>query len=86
MGANRSRFEVVQALSQVYGGQYFLRAPLNSGIDRLAWGLPHACGLVGTGLIGFAAVRWSRHIPSGDPIPLTQEELRRVDDELLQLE
>ena len=63
VAANPDRDEVIQALTHVYGGQHFLRAPLNSGIGRLARGLPYACGLVGFGLIGFGATRWSRHVP-----------------------
>jgi cytochrome c-type biogenesis protein CcmH/NrfF len=86
VAANRGRDEVIQALTLVYGGQHFLRAPLNSGIGRLAWGLPYACGLVGIGLIGLATKRWTRQVSLGEPIAVTPEELRRIDDELLELE
>jgi cytochrome c-type biogenesis protein CcmH/NrfF len=86
VAANHGRDEVIEALTHVYGGEHFLRAPLNSGIGRLAWGLPYASGLVGIGLIGLATKRWTRHVSVSEPIALTPEELRRIDDELLELE
>jgi hypothetical protein len=54
--------------------------------STVAWGLPYACGLVGIGVIGLATKRWTRQVSLGEPMAVTPEELRRLDDELLELE
>jgi hypothetical protein len=64
-----------------------LNAPIDQGFNRLAWFVPYAIGLGGMLIVGFAAVRWSRH----DAEPAAQEPTdpeidHRLDDELRNLD
>jgi cytochrome c-type biogenesis protein CcmF len=79
--------QIIQVFIQRYGGQQVLNAPIDQGFNRLAWFVPYAIGLGGMLIVGFAAVRWSRH----DAEPPAQEPSdpeidHRLDDELRNLD
>jgi cytochrome c-type biogenesis protein CcmF len=86
----RSHDEIIQAFVARYGGQEILGAPIDRGFNRLAWLLPYMFGLGGAGIVGFAAMRWSRHPKSPsqrEGAAAADPELdERLDDELRNLE
>ncbi len=79
--------EIVQIFVQEFGGQQVLSAPIDEGFNRLAWVVPYALGVGGILIVGFAAVRWSRHDPEPPPsVPSDPEMNTRLDDELRNLD
>jgi len=65
-----------------------LGAPVDKGFNRLAWLFPYAAGATGALLVGFAAVRWSRHLPARADAPVAADPdlEERLDDELRDLD
>jgi cytochrome c-type biogenesis protein CcmH/NrfF len=84
----QNREEIIASLIDLYGGQHFLMAPIDSGFNRLAWLLPYAAAGTGIVLIGFVATRWSRRRDSeGEaPAPVDPDLEERLDDELRNLD
>jgi cytochrome c-type biogenesis protein CcmF len=89
MDQGKSHDEAIAWFVKEYGSQEMLGAPIDRGFNRLAWLFPYLLGGAGAVVVGFAAVRWSRHHsepqaenPStGDP---ALDE--RLDDELRNLD
>ncbi len=82
--------EMISHFIALYGGQYFLGAPIDKGFNRLAWLFPYLAGATGLVLVGVTAKRWSRRdgdvetAPvSAPPDPALEE---RLDDELRNLD
>jgi cytochrome c-type biogenesis protein CcmF len=86
----KSRDEIIELFIREHGGQHVLGAPINEGFNLLAWGVPYIAGVVGIGLVGGMAVRWSRRRGVADMTPGHAEprhELQdRLDDELRDLD
>jgi cytochrome c-type biogenesis protein CcmF len=59
-----TRDQVLQYYIKKYGSQEPLAMPVDTGFNRLAWLLPYVLGSAGLLVIGFAAIKWSRH-PTG---------------------
>ena len=72
-----------------YGGQHFLRVPIDKGFNRLAWFVPYMVGATGLVVVGMTARRWSRKRdgaasePAAPSDPALEE---RLDDELRNLD
>ena len=85
----RTREEIISSSIARYGGQHFLRVPLDRGFNRLAWFVPYFAGVTGLVVVGLTARRWSRKRdaaapePSAPPDPALEE---RLDDELRNLD
>ena len=62
-----TRDQVLQYYIQKYGSQEPLAMPVDKGFNRLAWFLPYVLGGTGLLVVGFAAIRWSRHPKRTDP-------------------
>lgn len=56
----KTRDEVIQFFIAKYDGQSVLAAPLDKGVNRLAWALPYGFGLAGAGGLVYGAWRFSR--------------------------
>ncbi len=86
----KTREEIIQYFIQKYGGQQVLAAPIDKGFNRLAWAVPYGAGLLGIGLVGGIAVRWSRRREGEAPVPTAapnRPDLEdRLDDELRELD
>jgi len=84
----KSRDEIIQAFMTKYGSEEMLGAPVDKGFNRLAWLFPYAAGATGALLVGFAAVRWSRHLPARADAPVAADPdlEERLDDELRDLD
>ena len=79
--------QIIQVFIQRYGGQQVLNAPIDQGFNRLAWFVPYAIGLGGMLVVGFAAVRWSRHDAEPPALEPSDPEIdNRLDDELRNLD
>jgi cytochrome c-type biogenesis protein CcmF len=92
-----TREQVLQYYIQKYGSQEPLAMPVDKGFNRLAWFLPYVLGATGLLVVGFAAIRWSRHPKGSDsaaaPAPtvpaasdVDKELEARLDDELRDLD
>jgi cytochrome c-type biogenesis protein CcmF len=85
----RTREEIISSSIARYGGQHFLRVPIDKGFNRLAWFVPYFAGVMGLVMVGLTARRWSRKRdaaasePSAPPDPALEE---RLDDELRNLD
>ncbi|MCG5052097.1 MAG: cytochrome c biogenesis protein CcsA [Myxococcales bacterium] len=55
----KTRDEVIQYFIARYDGQSALAAPLDQGVNRLAWALPYGMGAAGVGALAFVAWRFS---------------------------
>ena len=82
----QSHDQIIQVFIQRYGGQQVLNAPIDAGFNRLAWFVPYAIGVGGILIVGFAAVRWSRHDPEPPAAAPDAETNSRLDDELRNLD
>ena len=85
----KSHDEIIQAFIAKYGGQQILNAPIDKGFNRLAWLVPYALGASGIVIVGFAAMRWSRHQgQASDETPAVEDKAvnERLDDELRNLD
>jgi cytochrome c-type biogenesis protein CcmF len=86
----KSDDDIISALRDLYGGQHFLRQPLDEGFNRLAWAVPYVIG--GVAFVGIALVarRWSHQdrlaSASGGSVPLDPDMNDRLDDELRNLD
>jgi len=80
--------QIVEALIEEYGGQYFLTAPLDRGFNRLAWLVPYLAAGFGIVGLGFAAVKWSHRAPAKtEALPANDPAMEdRLDDELRSLD
>ena len=80
--------QIIQAFMAKYGGEEMLGAPVDKGFNRLAWFLPWALGASGAVLVGFAAVKWSRHDREDDETAAPADPAidQRLDDELRDLD
>jgi len=67
----KTREDVVAFFVEKYPGQSALAAPLDEGINRLAWAFPYAVGMGGALAIGLSAWRFSR---KKEAAPLAQPE------------
>jgi len=80
--------EIISHFIAQFGGQQFLRSPIDKGFNRLAWLVPYGVGAVGLVVVGMTARRWSRHAveepQAGDQKDPAIEE--RLDDELRNLD
>jgi cytochrome c-type biogenesis protein CcmF len=90
LAAGMNRDQVRAAFVEEYGSQAVLTAPIDRGLNRLAWFFPYAVGITGALVAGLVAVRWSRKEPNeapgptaGTPDPQLQT---RLDDELRDLD
>jgi cytochrome c-type biogenesis protein CcmF len=63
--AGKSRDEIIQYFIGKYGSQEVLSQPIDRGFNRLAWFFPYAAGVVGIGVAGGMAIRWSRKSHAG---------------------
>jgi cytochrome c-type biogenesis protein CcmF len=79
--------EVLAAFVEKYGEQV-LNAPIDKGFNRLAWLIPSLLGVGGIGLVGFVAMKWSRHPEEPKSQETTEDpSLKdRIDDELRDLD
>jgi cytochrome c-type biogenesis protein CcmF len=80
--------EIISHFIAQFGGQQFLRSPIDKGFNRLAWLVPYGVGAIGLIAVGMTARRWSHH-PDTDP--KVQESAdpeieERLDDELRNLD
>lgn len=85
----KTREEIISHFIALFGGQQFLRSPLDQGFNRLAWLFPYLVGAIGLVAVGVTARRWSRHpeAPDSSPAePKDQEIEERLDDELRNLD
>jgi cytochrome c-type biogenesis protein CcmF len=80
--------EIISHFIAQFGGQQFLRSPIDQGFNRLAWLLPYGVGAVGLVAVGMTARRWARHPENAsqreEPKDPAIEE--RLDDELRNLD
>jgi cytochrome c-type biogenesis protein CcmF len=88
-GMNRQQVRL--AMVQRYGGQHVLTAPIDEGVNRLAWMLPYAVGITGAAAALLTAYRWSRKDREDsagvDAARVDEPELQsRLDDELRDLD
>ena len=84
----KTREEIISHFIAQFGGQQFLRSPIDKGFNRLAWLVPYGVGAIGLVVVGMTARRWSRH-PEGSPQaeePKDPEIEERLDDELRNLD
>jgi cytochrome c-type biogenesis protein CcmH/NrfF len=58
----KSHDEIIQWFVATYGSEEMLGAPLDKGFSRLAWLFPYLIGATSAAAIGFAAVKWTRHL------------------------
>jgi cytochrome c-type biogenesis protein CcmH/NrfF len=85
----RTHDEIISHFIALYGGQHFLRRPIDQGFNRLAWLIPYLVGATGLVVVGMTARRWSRQgdrdasEPSAPKDPGLEE---RLDDELRNLD
>jgi cytochrome c-type biogenesis protein CcmF len=80
--------EIISHFIAQFGGQQFLRSPIDKGFNRLAWLVPYGVGAVGLVVVGMTARRWSRH-REAEPLgaePKDQAIEERLDDELRNLD
>jgi hypothetical protein len=65
-----------------------LGAPLNTGFNRIAWLFPYLIGATSAVAIGFAAVKWTRHLDTTPEAPAAADPRleERLDDELRNLD
>lgn len=56
----KSRDEVIAYFVARYDGQSALAAPIDKGVNRLAWALPYGLGLAGAGGLAYGAWRLTR--------------------------
>jgi cytochrome c-type biogenesis protein CcmH/NrfF len=85
----KTREEIISHFIAAYGGQQFLRSPIDAGFNRLAWAFPYFVGAIGLVVVGVTARRWSRHQEAPDSSaaePQDQEIEERLDDELRNLD
>ena len=85
----KTREEIISHFIAAYGGQQFLRSPIDKGFNRLAWLFPYLVGAIGLVAVGVTARRWSRHPETPDSPaaePQDQEIEERLDDELRNLD
>jgi cytochrome c-type biogenesis protein CcmH len=85
----KTREEIISHFIALFGGQQFLRSPIDKGFNRLAWLFPYLVGAVGLVAVGVTAKRWSRRpdervSPATEPQDAELEE--RLDDELRNLD
>jgi cytochrome c-type biogenesis protein CcmF len=80
--------EILATFRARYGGQQFLREPIDQGFNRLAWLFPYLVGAGGAMMVGVVALRWSRHHapPAAEAIPADPDLDQRLDDELRNLD
>ena len=80
--------EIISHFIAQYGGQHFLRSPIDKGFNRLAWLVPYGVGAVGLVVVGMTARRWSRRPEesSASEEPKDPEIEERLDDELRNLD
>jgi cytochrome c-type biogenesis protein CcmF len=81
--------EMISHFIAYYGGQHFLRVPIDKGFNRLAWFVPYFIGATGLIVVGLTARRWSRKRDAAatepsEPLDAATEE--RLDDELRNLD
>src|SRR4029079_12566989 len=57
----KTREEIISHFIAQFGGQQFLRSPIDQGFNRLAWLVPYGVGAIGLVVVGMTARRWSRH-------------------------
>jgi cytochrome c-type biogenesis protein CcmH/NrfF len=85
----RTREEIISSSIARYGGQHFLRVPIDKGFNRLAWLIPYLVGATGLVVVGMTAKRWSRKLHSVESEPLAPKDPdleERLDDELRNLD
>jgi cytochrome c-type biogenesis protein CcmF len=84
----QSHDQIIAAFVEKYGGQQVLNAPIDKGFNRLAWIVPLGLGVAGIGLVGFVALKWSRHDPQEPAAPTVEDQTLndRLDDELRNLD
>jgi cytochrome c-type biogenesis protein CcmH/NrfF len=84
----KSHDEVIQWFVTTYGSEEMLGAPLNTGFNRIAWLFPYLIGATSAVAIGFAAVKWTRHLDTTPEAPAAADPRleERLDDELRNLD
>jgi cytochrome c-type biogenesis protein CcmF len=87
----KTREQIYQYYIDKYGSQEPLASPIDKGFNRLAWLLPYVVGAGGAGMVGFAALKWSRRdraADAGAQAATTEDpDLRaRLDNELRDLD
>ena len=93
VSSGKSEQEILDFYIAKYGSEEPLAMPVDKGFNRLAWFVPYALGATGLVLVGFVAVRWSRHEPgtrdSAAPAAKSENDREleaRLDDELRDLD
>jgi cytochrome c-type biogenesis protein CcmH/NrfF len=85
----RTHEEIISSSIAFYGGQHFLRVPIDQGFNRLAWLIPYLVGATGLVVVGMTARRWSRKpdsVESEPSAPKDPDLEERLDDELRNLD
>jgi cytochrome c-type biogenesis protein CcmF len=87
----KTREQVYEYFMGKWGSQEPLAMPLDEGFNRLAWAVPYALGLLGLGIAGVVAVRWSRQAQptlaaAGPSAPADPALEQRLADELRDLD
>jgi cytochrome c-type biogenesis protein CcmF len=85
----RTHEEIISSSIALYGGQHFLRVPIDQGFNRLAWLVPYLVGATGLVVVGMTARRWSRKpdsVESEPSAPKDPDLEERLDDELRNLD
>lgn len=83
----RNKEEIISYLTTQYGGEHFLRSPIDKGFNRLAWFLPYFIAALGLIFIGTATKRWTNsNKKSSTPQPEDPTILKRLNDELRDLD
>ena len=85
----RTHEEMISHFIAYYGGQHFLRMPIDKGFNRLAWFVPYMVGATGLVVVGITARRWSRKRDGAAPEPSAPSDPaleERLDDELRNLD
>jgi len=85
---DKTHEEIISHFIAQFGGQQFLRSPIDKGFNRLAWLVPYGVGAIGLVVVGMTARRWSRRREAEpqqqEPTDPALEE--RLDDELRNLD
>jgi cytochrome c-type biogenesis protein CcmF len=86
--AGKSKQQIIDHFTEIYGGTHFLGAPVDKGFNRLAWLLPYVVGGVGLVTVTAVARKWTRPAAESPtaPAPVDASLNDRLDDELRDLD
>lgn len=82
--------QIISYYVKKYGGEHFLRSPIDKGFNRLAWFFPYLIGAAGLITVSVLAKQWSSRLnkKNGSLISETNDSKieKRLDDELRDLD